>query len=77
MQKLTKRLTYLISTSNEKYATKTRNKMLPALRNSYTTSCKNAGLIESKQNITIVFQLKEKQYKICSQLLENRQKCKF
>ena len=76
MQKLTKRLTYLISTSNEKYATKTRNKMLPALRNSYTTSCKNAGLIESKQNITIVFQLKEK-YKIFSQLLDNRQKCKF
>ena len=52
-------MTYLKSTSNEKYVTKTklvlaRNKVLPALRNSYTNSCKKAGLIESKQNITIV-----------------------
>ena len=77
-----KRLTYLKSTSNEKYVTKTklvlaRNKVLQALRNSYTTSCKKAGLIESKQNITTVVQLKEKQYKIFPQLLDNRQKFKF
>ena len=33
---------------------------------------KKAGLIEWKQNITIVIQLKEKQYKIFPQLLDNK-----
>ena len=70
------------STSNEKYVTKAklilaRNKVLPALRNFYTTSYKSAGLIELKQNITIVVPLKETQYKIFSQLLDIGQKCKF
>ena len=48
-----------------------RNKSLPALRNSYTTAH------IKKQNIRIVFQVKEKQYKLISQLLDNKYKCKF
>ena len=59
---VTKRLK---STGNGNYLTKTtlilgRKKRLPVLRNSYTTSCKNANLIEQRQNITVVVRLKEK-----------------
>ena len=50
-QKLTKRLTWLKSTSSDTYLSKTTralaiNIQLPALRNSYVTSRKNANLIE-------------------------------
>ena len=40
-----------------------RNRSLPALRNFYTTSRKNANLIEKKKDITAVVQLKENNIK--------------
>lgn len=78
LAKLTKRLTWLKSTSNENYRTKTTLISLLALRSPDTTLNKRRefNLIETEHHSSSSIE-KKKQFKIISQLYDNKLKCKF
>ena len=78
LAKLTKRLTWIKSTSNENYRTKTTLISLLALRSPDTTLHKRRefNLIETEHHSSSSIE-KKKQFKIISQLYDNKLKCKF